>query len=220
VDGAREINQACVATGCFPGDGSGFPVVIGRSGSYIFTSNLDIRDEVNPENVTAIIVQPNDAFGVVIDLNGFFIHGPVFCGGTPPTECNPTGTGIGIKSTQLFLTIKNGNIFGMGDDGIQHTSGTKIENMHIENCGGDGIDGTGNGSVFLDNVIRRNGGNGITTGRHGLASGNLIHANIGIGLNAHVSMGFVNNVLSQNTGGELNGGANMGGNICSGTLCP
>ena len=86
-DGVLEINQACVATGCFAGDAAGFPVRVTQAGSYIFTSDLDVRGEANPEDVNAVEVQTSDPEGVVIDLNGFRIIGPTNCPGTPQTCC-------------------------------------------------------------------------------------------------------------------------------------
>ena len=94
-DGVLEINQACVASGCFSGDAPGFPVTLSQVGSYVFTSNLDVTSEANPENVTAIVVDVAGTDVVTIDLNGFGIFGATFCPGTPPSSCSPTGTGIG-----------------------------------------------------------------------------------------------------------------------------
>lgn len=93
VDGAREINQACVATGCFPGDAPGFPVEITDYGQFILTGNLRVTNE----NTTAIRVQvPN----VSIDLGGFVIYGPTRCIGAPMI-CSPLGSGRGIDLDYL-----------------------------------------------------------------------------------------------------------------------
>ncbi len=45
VDGVLEINQACADSGCFSGDGAGFPVIISAAGSYRLTSNLVVPNE-------------------------------------------------------------------------------------------------------------------------------------------------------------------------------
>ena len=220
VDGAREISQACAATGCFSGDTAGFPVTISSGGAYVFTSNLDVTGEANPQNVTAVRVSASVLGGVVIDLNGFRILGTTFCPGTPPTTCSPTGTGNGVFSNANHITVKNGRISGMGSHGIRLVSGARVENMAIEDCAGDGIQAIGSGGLYLDNVVRRNGGRGIRTGSNALVRGNLIHANIGTGLHMSITTGYIGNVLSNNTAGDVFSGQNMGGNVCTTSLCP
>lgn len=43
ADGVLEINQTCAeATGCRPGDGSGFPVTISSPGNFIPTRDLEV----------------------------------------------------------------------------------------------------------------------------------------------------------------------------------
>jgi hypothetical protein len=50
-DGKLEINQSCIAVGCFPGDTAGFPVTITSSGSYLLTGNLEVHlNRVRPRN--------------------------------------------------------------------------------------------------------------------------------------------------------------------------
>ena len=52
--GVFEIDQRCVAVGCFPGDFAGFPVTISSPGEYRLTSNLDTRFSPTPADLTAI----------------------------------------------------------------------------------------------------------------------------------------------------------------------
>ena len=70
TEGALEINQACVAEGCFPGDTGGFPVTIANRGNYVFTSNITLDNT----GQTAIEV---DSDNVVIDMKGFGVFGPI-----------------------------------------------------------------------------------------------------------------------------------------------
>jgi len=221
VDGVREISQACVATGCFPGDTAGFPVTLRKAGSYTLTSNLDVTDETDPEDVTAIVINTTtDHEGVVIDLNGFSIIGPTTCSiGTPPTSCSPLGSGIGIDGNDNRVTVRNGRIFGMGDDGVQLFSAGRVEDMSIESCGGDGIQST-QASLFLNNVTRRNGGNGISAGEDSLVKGNIIHGNIGVGILGNNFMGYGHNVINDNTGGAVSAGVQIANNLCDNALCP
>ena len=75
ADGEVEINQACVAAGCFAGDAPGFPVTITQSGSYRLTSNLSPTTAQIGIDVTA-----ND---VAIDLSSFTIKSTNVCAGPP-----------------------------------------------------------------------------------------------------------------------------------------
>jgi hypothetical protein len=112
ADGAFEINQACVDTGCFPGDTPGFPVTLAMPGSYAMTSDLTVPDT----DTTAVVVSASD---VTIEMNGFRIVGPITCSGTP-TTCTPDivgggATGIdGWSFDPTNLTVRNGSITGMG----------------------------------------------------------------------------------------------------------
>ncbi len=66
-EGRREINQACAALGCFPGDPAGFPVVITTPGSYVLTGNLGVQNL----DSQGISIQIDGV--LIIDLNGFEI---------------------------------------------------------------------------------------------------------------------------------------------------
>ncbi len=65
-----------------------------------------------------------------------------------------------------------------------------------------------------------NGGNGILTGPASLVRGNTAEDNGGFGLSLDAETGYVQNVLSNNNGGsgnpQVNGGVEMGTNICGG----
>ena len=104
VDGAREIHQACVATGCFPGDTAGWPVLITEPGSYVLTSGLTVPDA----NTTAISI---DAPHVSLDLHGFSITGPNTCdfgngtcggGGSMVCSSRDSSTGLPRCATVPF----------------------------------------------------------------------------------------------------------------------
>ncbi len=221
VDGVREINQACVAAGCFAGDDPGFPVEITLGGSHILTSDLDVRNEVDPENVTAITISvPSQVIdGVLVDLNGFRILGPNECfGGSPVTQCINPGTGIGIDSGDNEGSIRNGFIHGMGDDCIQLSSQARVESMQIRHCGGDGIQAA-TGGLFLNNIVSFNGGNGISAAESSLVMGNSIDSNMGSGIAGPATLGYGNNVISRN-GSAVTLGTQIGSNLCDAALCP
>jgi hypothetical protein len=71
---------------------------------------------------------------------------------------------------------------------------------------------TGNTSSYnADDGIRLTGG---------IATGNTLFRSTGHGLDMDSSAGYSNNVLSGNTAGDATGGVDLGGNLCSGVLCP
>lgn len=157
VDGVLEINQLCVANGCFAGDSGGFPVQLTSNGSYRLTSNLTVTSA----NTTAILAT---ADLVTVDLNGFTIIGPVNCSGGPPvTGCNfSTGTGNGVhlnaSTNSSGSTVKNGLIQGMGDSGVKCLNCTVI-NVSSRSNRMTGFIMTG-GSIFGSSAIA-NGDIGI-----------------------------------------------------------
>lgn len=134
VDGVLEIHPACVATGCFSGDGPGYPVEIAQPGSYRLTGDLQVPDE----NSTAILVQSDD---VSIDLNGFAVRGVTTCsfvgGGV---TCSPTGSGRGVDGgARDRLTVRHGVIRGMGGDGLFLGESARVEGLAVEENGGVGV---------------------------------------------------------------------------------
>jgi hypothetical protein len=89
VDGVTLINQSTVMAA------GGFPYTISQSGSYKLSGNLDV-----PANTDGIHISVSN---VILDLNGFSIVGS-------------TEFGIGIKllTGTSGITIRNGNVTGLG----------------------------------------------------------------------------------------------------------
>ncbi len=62
-DGVIEISQTqAEAGGVTSGDTPGFPVTLSAPGSYRLTSNLDVRNEPSPADISAIVVEVAGAF--------------------------------------------------------------------------------------------------------------------------------------------------------------
>lgn len=155
-DGRLEINQACVATGCFPGDAAGLPVQITTPGSYVLTSNLAVASSAISASVA----------GVDLDLNGFEIVGPGSCTATLGQDgklvsvaCNGTnGTGVaGIAS------VRNGTIRGFAN-GINPPldSSVRIERVTVRETSSAAIGAGGRRTILTDCVISTNAGNGVS----------------------------------------------------------
>lgn len=161
ADGQLEINQLCVATGCFAGDDPGWPVEITASGSYRLTSNLDV-----PFEEEGIRMSGDD---VTLDLGGFFIQSSVRCTGNTPT-CAPTSVSqfAGILSQSDRATIRNGGIRGFPGDCILSRGSDDfidVSNLQISDCGDQGIDAFFSDSGVIRNVrIANVDGNGVISG--------------------------------------------------------
>lgn len=248
-DGALEIHQACVATGCFPGDTAGFPVTTQSGRKYVLTSDL-----VVPNSATSAVTV---AAASTLDLNGFSISGPNTCPGTPPV-CGFANGGTGVTLGD-GATVRNGTVRGMGGHGVVigidvSSKLAVVEDLWIDQNGAGGIaggvsDGSiirgcrvsrnggtaiglagGNaspGSILSDNVIYGNNGVGIQV-NSAVIRDNNIRSNAGLGLQiAYIdsSSGFGGNVINDNNGGNVNpqtsGGHQIATNVCGDKLtCP
>lgn len=153
ADGVLEINQDCVAAGCFAGDGAGFPVSITTGGSYRLTSNLSWPgNEIQGLN-SAISV--TGAGMVDLDLGGFTIQGFGSCTGTPVTGCSPSAGNHGIQATGTPLHIHNGAIRGTSGLCLTITNagpGTVIEDLSLSECNTIGL-GAGALSLSTANEV-------------------------------------------------------------------
>lgn len=220
AEGVHQINQACVADGCFEGDTPGWPVLITQPGSYRLTSNLDLRDAPVPGEAKAIQVQidsslPNLMFD--IDLNGFSIFGPVTCTGFPVTACDgDSGGGFGIQTTSA-ARIHDGMVHGFRT-GVSCFSNCIVERVVARRNAGVGIYTTNNASLVIDSIAHDNLDAGIwatgrvrgsaveDNGQEGLflnpntsADGNVIRDNGGNGVRC-ASCLLTNNTIANNGG--------------------
>jgi len=240
-DGMLEINQACVATGCVPGDAGGFPVTLSQSGSYRLTSNL-----APTTGQTAIDVTADD---VAIDLGGFTIGSTNVCSGPPSADATCTVSNTagadGIKSTAARTRVHSGTVVGMGGSGVDLGEQAEVEGVSVANDGDNGIQissgrisgcsAYGNHNIGLiatnavilhDESIENRGAGVVAQGLAGsLAEGDVVYGNVGYGVTAGTRDGYVHDVINANNGGNANpqlpGGNNLGGNVCGNdTTCP
>jgi hypothetical protein len=154
-----------------------FPLIISQPGSYRLKSNIVVPDAAT----TAIQL---DADGVTIDLNGYSISGPTVCSGTPVTSCAPSGGGSGIVggSGGRDVTIVNGTVRGMGNDGISVAERARIEKVRLVSNGNNGI--VANGNAIIDDVVtQQNGNDGISLGTSSVVTHNTAFGNAGTGVN-------------------------------------
>lgn len=226
VDGVYEINQPCVASGCFSGDDPGWPVVLVQPGSYRLTGNLNVSEADDAINVTAIEVNSD---GVSLDLNGFSIIGPKL------TE--KVGTGVGIYSFGAGTSIANGHVTGMGDRGINCGEGCRIDGVSSTYNGTVGFQMAGSNlvinsvsrlnslagvvssGVVKNCVISNNGGTGVFANPLSIIEGSQIVSNTANGVECD-GCSLIGNVISNNTakGVVFIGNASFGGNQINGNV--
>ena len=213
-DGAIEINQLCVASGCFAGDAAGFPVEITQPGSYRLTSNLEVPNATDGVEVLAD--------NVTLDLNGHVIQGPVSCSGSPP-NCGSPAIGRGI---QLFsannVKLLNGSVEGFGGECVLKSSGGTfiIRNVHVSQCASSGFDLISQG--LLDSSGARD-----SVGRGAWLSGAILvrdsvfinNGNYGVDLGNCAGNVFRDNGAATMVS-EENCTTQIEPNICAGGVCP
>jgi len=235
ADGVLEIDGACVAVGCVPGDAPGFPVELVVPGSYKLTSNLVSSSTV----INGLdILAPS----VTLDLAGFGIFGPVFCTGTP-IICNTGASNVGVGIGDVGAVVRNGVVEGFGygvyGNGAAHFA--RIENVTAWSNAQNGIFLPGDGGQVVGVTAFMNGGPGIevgqacsvrhsTTARNGLQGvkagtdslivDNNIYDNGSFGVEGLGRSLYARNVISENNNDGLNddGGSLVYGNSLTNNL--
>ncbi len=233
TEGALEINQDCIAVGCFADDTPGYPVTIQHPGSYILTSDLAPSGDPDTGTITVLLTTgPID-----LDLNGHTISGGGTCTGTPVTSCSGAlgSIGLDIEPTPSGVVhLHDGVVRGFRDRGIyasHFAEGSVIERMVVTETQlyeGITID-TNSASVtrIRDSQFGRNFGNGLNAfvgtrvyvenctavGNHlaglylqsgSIAVGNHLGSNASYGLRCNDAPGIC--ALGQNTFNNNNGG--------------
>ena len=209
TDGVLEINQTCaLQTGCFPGDGAGFPVTIATRGSYRLTSRLDVNASV----VAGIVV---DADLVSIDLNGFSIVGP-----PAPLQA---ADGIGHRTAVAFshTTVSNGTIRGF-TQGLNLGNGSRVKDVRVVSNSSVGI--LLHGGIVTGSTVE-DSDEGILVWRppgQALIVRNVIRNNPSGGLFGDSRAAYVGNVFTGNgPSGSVGASVQIGPNQCgTNTTCP
>lgn len=209
VDGVLEINQACVAAGCFTGDTAGFPVDISNPGSYRLTGDLSLPDL----NAKGIAIQAAD---VTIDLNGFAIRCP---------SCAGSADGHGISADRAFsnITVRNGTVRNVGGTGIRlHGDDVHVDQVRVIDAGGMGIslqddEPPDNSACSVTNsVVRGSGSDGIEACRGpSRISNNLVENNGATGISADGSCVISGNVARSNQTGIVGSRCIIEGNTAT-----
>jgi hypothetical protein len=242
VDGQVLINQATL-------NAAGGTYTITSPGSYKLSGNLQQKDKdtnvivIASDNVMIdlngfSITGPVDCSAGFPCTNRGFGLGIV---AASPDRSNITirnGTIQGVGNFAILLKgnailIEYMNLRGNGSDGIyvsRNTSGNShaiLRNNIVEMNNGDGIF-TDSGQV-TDNVIDGNGGDGIVVWcvwapilPINTVARNTVSRNSLLGLSLAGSASYIGNTLAGNNAGgaQVQGGYNLGQNLCGGAACP
>ncbi len=141
----------------------------------------------------------SNAFGTLVD--GIHVEST---GGASPVN---GGTGIFVSNG----TVTHCTSITNAADGIWENFGT----VSLNSVAYNGLNGIRGGGVVRDNSSINNGASGILAA--GLAVNNYVYENFGYGISFSPYLG---NVVASN-GGTVNGGTDMGNNLCNGSkTCP
>lgn len=188
-----KIDAACVAVGCYPGDGPGFPVEIPHPGSYRLTSNLDTRTAGAVDAIT--IAAP----GVSLDLDGFAIIGGVVCERTPPSCPASTATGVRVLAKDyVAVTIHDGAITGYGTAIKSPSHYARLYDLRVWSNSTGGIEASGKGNQVFGVTAFGNGGFGIALGDAGMVRRSTVYGSGTTGVWAGAGSLLVDNNLNGN----------------------
>ena len=182
---------------------------ITQPGSYYLGADL-----VVPSGFDGIAINASD---VTIDLNGFAIRGQ-------------PGSLDGIRTagtTRRNLTVLNGSIASMGEDGIDFfqsgsSANARVEGVHASQCGAVGVrlweSAVVRGCTLVENgsfgvsigngliestVARANGDIGINASAQAVIRGCTSTGNTGIGIRANNRSTVIDSTASLNIGGGI-----------------
>ncbi len=141
-------------------------------------------------------------------------------GGVAIANSSRGNGGAGIRGGSSAV-IRDSTAGFNGADGIVTDGGTVVSNNTANFNRIDGI-AVGAASVVAANVTTQNRNDGISTSSATVLRDNSSFLNGGYGLNitSGSNAGYVNNTLSANSLGNVIGGTQLGGNLCSTALCP
>ncbi len=204
------VPTSCVpATGTGVGiDATGFPGVRVRNGtvSGMGFRGVDLSSHAIVENVHA---RSNRAQQIFVSVGSIVRDNVVHAGGN-----------VGIQTGAGSLVTGN-SVSDHGNVGIQTGSGSTVTNNTAYENQADGIS-TSTGSILAGNMSYSNLGDGIQASTSSLAQRNATNENTGFGIHgitALAPVAYRNNMIRLNQAGAVDGGIDLGGNLCS-TISP
>ncbi len=219
LNGFSIISQACLDTNdntCTPGSGAGIGISIQtasyheasvKNGKVIGMGSSGVSLTGSRSRIENVTVQWNRSNGILVGPDSWVNNSVAFENGGP-----------GIRFSN-GANIKNNIARGNGGSGLRGSSYAVIENNIAVDNGNDGIAALGVASVINANTANNNDGDGIQCTADCLVTNNVVTLNVDRGLNIFTRVAYSGNVIFNN-GSTVNGGINMGGNLCGVAVCP
>ena len=197
------------------GDGDGIVALFGienievKNGSIYNMSDNGIELGGDGSRAINIRARNNDGVGIFVGRQGLIRESSAISNGENGLEVRSQGIAIGNTAR------------GNGDHGIRTAFGCSVSNNNSFGNSGHGFF-VGGTSTIIGNHAGFNGDDGFHTFAGSLATDNTATGNDGFGLVFIDGSGaYSNNALSENDGGTVSGGVQIGLNFCeSNTACP
>lgn len=130
-------------------------------------------------------------------------------------------SGSGIVLSAPGGTVQHNSVSLNRGEGIDVTLDARVLHNSVIANGGTGINTSFNATVS-DNTVTTSGV-GIVAGQGSSVARNTVSDNVGLGLDLSTGAGYVGNVADGNNGGNANtqvqGGVQLGANLCAANLC-
>ena len=226
------------------------PIIINQPGLYRLISNItaqgnaieiasnDVTLDLNGFSIHAggagviTITPPPGPRGSIVVVNGtiFAQAGAIVLGTAIPGvgDCRIErvlvrgSNGSGIRAFENCIVSHNTIATSNGGIVIEGLGAVVKDNTLVNNggpsiqCRSCVVSGNSVRSTFGGNVL------GAIVAKEGsLVLGNTVSFSQGVGLELDATTGYANNVLSNNTGGDVSGGVQIGTNLCAtNSICP
>ncbi|MCF6263119.1 MAG: right-handed parallel beta-helix repeat-containing protein [Xanthomonadales bacterium] len=218
LNGFSIISQACVGatSNCAPATGNGRGIrvqsvlyngVSVKNGKVIGMGQTGISLIGSYSRIENVTAQWNRLTGMFVGQNSWVNKSGAFENG---------GDGIRFGDG---ANIKDNTAISNGGNGLKGFSSAVIEGNIANDNVADGIFAQGAASVITGNTASSNGNDGIACAFDCLVTNNIVSSNVSWGLNIFFRIAYRDNIIYGN-GLAVNGGVNMGGNLCGGAVCP
>jgi hypothetical protein len=197
-------------------------IVISQPGSYILTGNKFSPFGIETQNLSLRSAIRIDASNVVLDLGGYTIGYPLLTctGTTPPIACSvPTAgsaannkilAGVSVNPSATNVTIRNGNIQGTWNHGIDCGTACTIDNVNVRLSNGFGIK-TGARAQVQNVAIEQTAGYALQVSSQSLVKNVRANTGNGYGIWASTDANIEDVVI--NNFGETGIATSMGSSI-------
>jgi hypothetical protein len=190
-----------------------------ENGDGIFASNSVVSESAaNRNRISGIVAQEySTVLGSTAAGNG---SNGIFLFGTASGNTVNDNSGRGISAGQGSTVLGNAARRN-GSYGIWAAGGSTVSGNSVYENGDDGIL-AGPGCTVSGNTVNSNAGDGLEVREGASVQNNTVRSNGGHGLNLLANdVTYRENTITNNSGGTVTGGLDMGANSCNGNVtCP